>query len=687
MKTNRKRRFAALAAVFLLLLSCMAASAADKPYVDEFRVMTFNLLNSGDKASRFAAICATVDELSPDIVGFQECREGFAPLLADVRAAGYRSAIDTLRDDPLDSGIVNCVPIYYRADRFALVAGSAGARRFTEKYGDSWTKSMCWCVLESKVSGKRYIVLNVHFAVYSASYGLTPDEVRAQRVSNAAELLGQLAAMREEYGELPVIALGDFNMNETERAYRALTAKLADCAHLATDARPYLASYHGGTGETGAGGYPIDHIFVSEGDFSVTSCRLFDTPLGRSASDHYPLYADLVAEGGKEVVSDTLPETPLLIADATRRTPYSDAFEGFTVVNVSDRPVDLSRILVWYGTAGSDTDLKALDARTVTSVMRLCAKRGGAVLAPGEKAFVWCVFSAAYKNTVPTAQGAVRLVERGADGRPVYRTDRFREAVRYLAAAGNYSVSEIEEATRIVPLDRTTQDAFGADGAYRNLPNSFNLQNTVYMRLYLTSDTACDASEAFCTADLDGTGGGTYRSGGSVKVRLGSYRYTPAAGAALKTLSFEENAFPFGCLDEDRAPLFGILPAAPTVIRLTLGSATAYVNGAARVLDAAPMLCGDRTVLPARFVAEAFGASVAWHAATATVTVIGADGKQIVFTVGSTAAVVDGKKVTLEVPVRIEHDRAFVPVRFLAESLGATVTWNGATATATLTKK
>lgn len=36
---------------------------------------------------------------------------------------------------------------------------------------------------------------------------------------------------------------------------------------------------------------------------------------------------------------------------------------------------------------------------------------------------------------------------------------------------------------------------------------------------------------------------------------------------------------------------------------------------------------------------------------------------------------VDGKVVTLDVPATIEGNRTFVPLRFLSEALGETVTW------------
>ncbi|MGI6435532.1 MAG: copper amine oxidase N-terminal domain-containing protein [Syntrophomonadaceae bacterium] len=58
------------------------------------------------------------------------------------------------------------------------------------------------------------------------------------------------------------------------------------------------------------------------------------------------------------------------------------------------------------------------------------------------------------------------------------------------------------------------------------------------------------------------------------------------------------------------------------VVQLKIGSTTMLVNGVAITMDAAPEItAANRTCLPIRFVAEAFGAVVGWDAATQTVTV------------------------------------------------------------------
>lgn len=122
-----------------------------------------------------------------------------------------------------------------------------------------------------------------------------------------------------------------------------------------------------------------------------------------------------------------------------------------------------------------------------------------------------------------------------------------------------------------------------------------------------------------------------------------------------------------------------------TIVKLTIGSKLAYINNAAHDLDAAPLNRNSRTMLPVRFVAESLGATVGWDGATSTVTVT-SDTAEIKIVIGATSATVNGQTVTLDSPAFIESSRTYLPVRFVAENLGATVEWVAATNTAILTK-
>ena len=122
-----------------------------------------------------------------------------------------------------------------------------------------------------------------------------------------------------------------------------------------------------------------------------------------------------------------------------------------------------------------------------------------------------------------------------------------------------------------------------------------------------------------------------------------------------------------------------------TEIRLTIGSKTGYVNGEAKALAAAPINRGGNTMLPVRFVAENLGGTVGWDGATSSITIKG-DGVDISMKVGAKTASINGKTVTLNIAPFIEGGSTYLPVRVVAEAMGAQVAWDGATSTAILTK-
>ena len=114
------------------------------------------------------------------------------------------------------------------------------------------------------------------------------------------------------------------------------------------------------------------------------------------------------------------------------------------------------------------------------------------------------------------------------------------------------------------------------------------------------------------------------------------------------------------------------------VIKLQIGSRIVNVDNEAVIYDTAPVIRNDRTLVPIRIVTETLGGKVDWNGVTKEVT-LNIDGKEIKMTVGKTL-----EKYGVA-PVIIDG-RTFVPVRFVADELGATVAWDDATKTVTITK-
>ena len=119
------------------------------------------------------------------------------------------------------------------------------------------------------------------------------------------------------------------------------------------------------------------------------------------------------------------------------------------------------------------------------------------------------------------------------------------------------------------------------------------------------------------------------------------------------------------------------VPEEAKKIVLTINQKIANVFGEYVVNDVAPVIRAERTMLPIRFVAKALGAEVAWDDALNKVTIT-KDDMKIELIIGSAIAVVNGENVTLDAPAFIENSRTYLPLRFVAENLGATVTWDAA---------
>jgi hypothetical protein len=153
-----------------------------------------------------------------------------------------------------------------------------------------------------------------------------------------------------------------------------------------------------------------------------------------------------------------------------------------------------------------------------------------------------------------------------------------------------------------------------------------------------------------------------------------------------------------------------VIKASAIVIKLAIGSSFAGVTRDGQMqmmrLDVAPFIQSGRTMVPLRFIAEAFGAEVKWHPDPSLtgdggieIILMKANGTRIVIKMHTTSKTViietyapgsyQAQTTRFEMEVKPfvvkPQGRTVVPIRFIAEGFGAEVQWEASTQEITIT--
>jgi len=118
------------------------------------------------------------------------------------------------------------------------------------------------------------------------------------------------------------------------------------------------------------------------------------------------------------------------------------------------------------------------------------------------------------------------------------------------------------------------------------------------------------------------------------------------------------------------------MPVAAQTARVMVNAREVYFR------DQGPVERDGRVYIPLRGVLQRIGAeTVQWRPDREEVFVANGP-REILLRIGDTKASVDGREVWLDAPPILLGERTMVPLRFVSENLGATVRWDGATRTA-----
>lgn len=118
-------------------------------------------------------------------------------------------------------------------------------------------------------------------------------------------------------------------------------------------------------------------------------------------------------------------------------------------------------------------------------------------------------------------------------------------------------------------------------------------------------------------------------------------------------------------------------------ISLTVGKEQALLDNQKVMMDVAPVINNGRTLVPLRFIGEAFGTTVDWNP----------DNKQITLRygqettklwIGKNSAEINGQARSLDTPPQVFKDRTLVPLRFISEAFSYQVDYQTKTKVITI---
>jgi len=115
-------------------------------------------------------------------------------------------------------------------------------------------------------------------------------------------------------------------------------------------------------------------------------------------------------------------------------------------------------------------------------------------------------------------------------------------------------------------------------------------------------------------------------------------------------------------------------------VKLQIGASIVKINHETKNIDVAPFIKNNRAMVPVRVLADALNATLSYASdeKTGLVTKVVYKLDQIILElyINQNYALLNGKKVLLDVPAVIYRQRTMIPLRFVAENLRSSVYWD-----------
>lgn len=118
-----------------------------------------------------------------------------------------------------------------------------------------------------------------------------------------------------------------------------------------------------------------------------------------------------------------------------------------------------------------------------------------------------------------------------------------------------------------------------------------------------------------------------------------------------------------------------LMSALPTSVMDAAARISIYINDAELSSVQAPVMKGGRVLVPLRSIFEGLDAKVQYTNRTKTI-VATRDDQEVTLKLGSKTAYINGEAISLDVPANTIKGNTMVPIRFVSEAFGEKVFWN-----------
>ena len=255
----------------------------------DISVMTYNIRldHKGDNENnwqfRKKDLAGQISLHSPMVFGVQEALQNQMEDLHSL-LPNYKS-IGVARDDGKQKGEYSA--LFYNDDAVELLnEGTFWLSENPASPSTGWDAALpricTWGIFRLRNTKQNVMILNTHF-----------DHVGEQARINSIELIWEKAKQLNP-SHLPVIVMGDLNLEPNATAIKWLQTKLIDSYVAAGDKAFGPIGTFNGFNTSQAVTRRIDYIFYSINNFSLTNYAvLSDFIDGRYLSDHFPVLVQL----------------------------------------------------------------------------------------------------------------------------------------------------------------------------------------------------------------------------------------------------------------------------------------------------------------------------------------------------------------------------------------------------------